>query len=582
MRSIKLLEYSSLMLLLAGFLFLSILKFSGAGHDDTWIMIWSGKSLLAKGWFTNYNFDYQEIASSILMPAVAAFSIWISEQNTLVVYKLISAGFSLLGLLVLFAAIKKVMASAPYKLPGLPPVVVSFLVVAMTASAPSLQYWTFGGLETSLYFLCLVLFATDCCQYVISGETRFIARLTLWSIAVSLARVEGFLIVIGFLASYTTLLCVQSAVPRKTIKNLSFLILLTLVASVMVMSLRYFLSGALWPNPVYSKVSVSMSLLGEGASYWVQFHTDSLWGYAYGLATVISLIVLAVRAFGIRINSLSSSMIECSTICSILLVVIELFIVFSGGNWMGYFRFFAPIVFLKNVLLAVFLYGLVSTYPYKKTIASLYLLAMLLSLEQAQAKGFVNLWAGGMASCSDITRLDELSWNISDLNSLVLKKNCAYKRDATGIQPFLENYLGHIIKNEGRRLVFASYQAGFFPFTLRKHFNPDEVYFLDTVGLANLDVARTPGPKNSIGHIDGTSLANLMCGLSGELSQTVLAHQVDLVYALAISDTEEKTLGSCGFRVIYRAPGAVVLASNKLQSTGTLSLINGDDGATVS
>lgn len=63
------------------FICFSFYHFLGVGPDDVFIFLWTGENLHKSYWFVNYNFQTQEMVSSILVPLIIKLiSIFISEE----------------------------------------------------------------------------------------------------------------------------------------------------------------------------------------------------------------------------------------------------------------------------------------------------------------------------------------------------------------------------------------------------------------------------------------------------------------------------------------------------------------------
>lgn len=239
----------------------------------------------------------------------------------------------------------------------------------------------------------------------------------------------------------------------------------------------------------------------------------------------------------------------------------QLFVVLSGGNWMEYYRFMAAIVPLLNILALGMIAALVDrlgTLKWGATPArSLLVVVALVSLSQIGRAG--DAYAGNCARPMDIAAMRD---GIEPVSEQLIRNNCAHARDWSGIKPFIDEELPRLLEESGGRLTVVSSQAGFFPYFIRQRFTAREIWFIDSVGLNELEVARLPGRKTSVGHIDGTRIDLALRGEAGPLSDYLKQRSPDLVYLLGADAVVRANFASLGYRIVWDTPGAIVFHRN--------------------
>jgi len=249
----------------------------------------------------------------------------------------------------------------------------------------------------------------------------------------------------------------------------------------------------------------------------------------------------------------------------------DAFIILVGGDWMGFYRFLAPTIPLKNIVLFALVFRLtdatnqwftrlatvIANSDVMKAIARPGLAIVIVTQQLATGVTYAWIPAG---NCSK--RLSEMNrfTSIEEMNLAVMELNCAYRRDITDLQPFIDGELNRYLAKYGR-IVVISYQAGYFPSMLRQRYTTEQVYFIDSMGLSDKALAILPGEKNFLGNADGYRIDRVLRGEAGQLSTAVLAHHPNMVYMLQASRLERDNLVELGFDVVWDRPGAVIFFS---------------------
>lgn len=525
-------------------------QFLAAGRDDTFIMLWAGQSLGHGPWFVNYNYEPQEVASSIVGALIAAATKGMSVGRALLVIKATGFLSAIATLLVIWYKRHQLFPSetkAQWFACG---------AVVATAASPVFMYWSLGGLETAYHTLSLLLF---CLALVGSVARRDSAGIDVPLLAVAclviLVRAESFWVVFlsaGLLFIAGRCVRVPAAAIRSTVLALAFFAVL--------LAVRHLFTGAIWPNPVYAKVGNFDTSIFYGWEYVRDYFSASPWSWIQGLAVLYGAYSL-LRLFHASIKRVAvDDMLLLEATTGAIVIFHLLFVVATGGNWMEYFRFIAAIVPLMNLLVAFALVRVVRGSRRLGHAAGLILLALSLSqvwLSERMA------WVAEGSFSRPIPVRDLL--DVRKLTQAVVWNNVAHSRDMRAIEPFIENQLPAYLERSGGHLTVASFQAGFFPYHLRLRYEPDQVRFIDSAGLADLEIARIPGRKHTGGRADFDRIDLALMG-QASLSEYFAAHPVDMIYQPIASQEARDNLAELGYELVWNVEGALVFYRDRSRS----------------
>lgn len=511
-------------------------------------MLWEGQTLGVAPWFINFNYQVQEISSSVLGVLVAALTKGMTVEHALLLVKLVGLTASITTLLVLWLQREILFVGIPNT------VLLSLAVIVSTATSPCFQYWTFGGLETPYYTLLLVVFCLILVRSLSCNERKTKVDLGLLMVGIFLfmARTEGFwpILLAGvFCIVMVRCISIRKSTVRAIVIAIAFFTVFTLF--------RIAFTGVPWPNPVYAKVGDLTKAIPIGFRYLLDYYKSSPWGLIQGLALFYglgSLFRLGICIFK-RVPPSKSLILEA--VISATLFCHQTFIILTGGNWMEYFRFEVVIIPLQNIL--VFrMVGKTVKHVIKADRQmilrqEIFLSIMLLSFLQIGRAG--NLYAGNNAK-----PLQEKVWvkGIDCICRYLILGNGAYSRDWIELKPFLDNKLPELLRESGGHIIAASPQAGFFPYFLRQKYSPAKVWFIDSMGLTDLSVASLPGSKSNVGNFDGNRIDLALEGKSGALSKYLEKHPPNLVYLLSADEVIRNNFSALGYRIVWDEHNAVV------------------------
>jgi hypothetical protein len=382
-----------------------------------------------------------------------------------------------------------------------------------------------------------------------------------------LARVDGFL-AIPMLAAFLILEKSGASLMRRL-----SLIVPAAIAFGVLLCIRLYMTGEIWPNTVLAKSPSSIENYSAGLLYVFSAYNSSWLATLQGLSFVIG----GVLVFFDYTKSISSGTPLVLPIQFRILVwavaLQNFFCILVGGNWMEYYRFWVPTLILQNCLLLYvgqWTFDHFTSYSKSRRVfaSTIVLLTFFAAIEQQRDIGRNDLWAPNISGQSTPIAIDFLSKSLADYGKKTLLLNGSSRRDIDVLLPFIRDYLPRYLRND-RPLRVVSYQAGFFPFMLRKYYSPQQVLFYDLVGLATLEVARLDVPKNFIGAVWGTDMQRVFSGQAGALSEYVSTIDPDLIYVLGGDPDMKSYFNSIGFQVVYERPQALVLFRASDRSQGS-------------
>ncbi len=524
----------------------ALYQYLGAGRDDVFITLWVGKTLGTGSWFINYNGEPQEISSSILGALIAKFAYICCAANYYLANKLFGWGATLAALAVIWFQRRTFFHQSP---------AFSAIAMAMLLSFnPSFAYWSLGGLETPYYALLILLYVALASQiFNPSGmETeRVYHYLAIVQILAILCRPEGFWL-IG--ATLTLLWLYWRTVPDRLARTIKATILPPLVFLMALFAIRHTMTGALFPNPVYAKVSVShLGSFQEGWDYLSTFYSTGLLGILLFGTTVLSFVLVGHATFKRFFSNLESAQLESRFLAPALCIcAYETFVVIVKGDWMEYHRFMTPTLGLKILLLVMLagkLHGLTFSHSRRLASASVTMILFLVMTDESRYRSPLD--------CSTRLSSDFIGKFLHHPNNATIGLNCAHQRDGYAIRSFIEQGLPQYLAQKGH-LTIVTYQGGYFPYFLREKFSPREITLVDTAGLLNLEIARVEGEKIPTGNKYLDDIPAILGGQVPGLSERVLRYHPNMIYMLGESETYQARLEAIGFDRIYQAPGAVV------------------------
>lgn len=528
----------------------SIVQFLAAGRDDTFIMLWAGQTLGTGPWFVNYNYIPQEIASSIIGVLIAELTKGQSIGYALLIVKLFGLLSACAALCLIWWRRIDIFAGSEHA---------SWLAMAAviaTAASPVFMYWSLGGLETPHHALLLLAYCFVLLRSITANGQSGLVDWWLLGIGflLVLVRTEAFWPIFfsgSLLILIHRLLCAgYCPVPIQTIRAVS----LTALLFGLLLGLRYLFTGAWWPNPVYAKVGDYAVAIPAGFKYLSDYFLSSPWAWVQGLAVVYgALRLLKLCLCSIKRQPLGSRQVLLEALVGGMVLFHLIFVILTGGNWMEYFRFVAAIVPLMNLLVFLMLANYLRIHNSSMALIGFLVFLVILSLAQIGRAG--ELYAG---NCSKPVDVRNLLSGVDYLSEVVIRNNCAHSRDWRGIKPFIDDRIPELLQRNNGHLTVVSYQAGFFPYHLREKFSRNEIYFIDSAGLTELEIARLPVGTSSGGVRFRDRIDLILSGEAGALSQFFSTRPVNLIYLLSAGPEVRRNFAKLGYETVWDVDGAVV------------------------
>lgn len=518
-------------LVVVSFLAFSSLFFIGAGQDDAWIMLQAGKGVGQAPWFVNPNGALQEVSTSVLGSLLAAFVTRLSTPGSeFMCWKIVAwlpAIFS--GLL-----FHELLTKRCGRLWA------SFWVIVLCCF-PEWHYWAWGGIESGLFWLFLILFVHSLVGYTEKPDATQVLILIAFAVSLPLVRADALWspLVAGF---------ALARVGGNTNQRRLVFAICPLLLTALFHSIRYSFTGKLFPNPAYAKAPFSLESFQFGVEYLQRFHLET--PLHLFLVCAYPLALFGVLRLSRNLIFSRGSPPGYFEWASLVLLLVDATTVVAGGDWMGYHRFAVRTLPLKLIVIAICLPGLRMA-GLRDRVAFLALAG--LALTGPSSKGVVQR-AGVFRHESAIASL-----GLKDMRfgaELFIRSNIPARRDHEVLLPWITTELRPLV--EGKRLngklplKFASYQAGFFAWTLRQYFTPEEVLFVDMAGLSDYRIGKLPGKKTPLGLYEGIRLWAESLGLGqGALGAALVECRPDLIYVLRASDKQRAIMAKGGFNVIY-------------------------------
>ena len=513
------------------------LWFVGAGHDDTWIMLFAGETLGNGPWFLNHNGVPQEISTSVLGAGLAGFASALAPLgSTYAVWKVLAWLPAIAAGMVFF----EVLAHQSGKASAL------FWSLVLCCF-PQWHYWGWGGLESGLLWLALILFSLSLARFTLRPTVASTTGMVALGVLLPLVRAD---------ALWAPLLVVIAGhVCRENGGTWRFLPgILACLATFAYHGLRHHFTGQWLPNPAYAKAPFSVDTLGFGLEYLWQFHSDSPLHAFAGVALPLCIIGSwqLVRGGSDRRGDFRSELFGWS---SLLVLAVDFTTVVAGGDWMGYHRFAVRSLPLKLMVIALWSDQLLTTHLARKfsglTRTGAIAAALVVASTGWTAEGIVRREGLYQFGSALVGGHDFRSWD----PSFFVEANIPAVRDRAILLPWIDNDLRRIVDasvQNGRHLVVASYQAGYFPRELRQRFSPNQVAFVDLAGLSDYRIGSLPGWKSPLGLADGIpGWATTIATGKGALGKALQGCRPDIVYVLFASRQERELMASAAYRVAY-------------------------------
>lgn len=574
-RILEFIPISALLLALALYFYNSITYYAGAGRDDTFIALWTGISLAEGHGLVNYNFEPVEMSSSLLHTLMAAVIHTFAPDF---IYTLNKALGLIAGAALLLMLHQKRHLLFGRDFAGIIAMVITYLGLA---NSRSWLYWNLGGLETPFQTLIIFLYGLYLIEFW-RTPVRVLPLVALQILYV-LVRPEGFILIL-----FTSFFIFARAKFSQPLHRKQTVMLIGIPSFIFfsILIARYLHFGLLFPNPVYAKVyfgidNNTISTISAGMKYLRGFYTSSPY-----IATQLAILtVLLIHSARFLINQWDKPASDRSTPEFIfvlwpgLILFNHLFVIGTGGDWMEFFRFIAPVVPFLVILTTCFAYRTINdvvkkhnlSRPYFEAFTNVALGVLFLILIATNSGQRDNYDAQDFHNCSevlDVSKVRSISLDYHRLDEKLILMNCAGSRDWNGLMLFITDELPKAYELLDRNITIAAFQMGFFPYYVRKVNPTMKIEFIDTLGIADSNIARMEGPRESYGLSEGTRIADILAGKSGELSNYILSRNPNMIYVLYATNRRRQALAELGWAISWDKPGAVIFIKNTHRNDG--------------
>ena len=517
---------------------------AGSGHDDVWIYIHSAEMLAKAGGFININGAHQLVVTSWLMTLLGAPLVHLLAQSGLWIW----LGWKVLAFLIYLGGLALLLRHLAHEA-GERAVLV---VVLLLAAFPSVGAWAWGGLDSGLFLLGAVAFSLALGRLVQSGSG--------WSNWI-IAWVAGAVFCFsrtdaswGFLLPLLIAVMPGNSAVRWRLLGLCIARLVTLTASMVVV---WHWTGEPVPNPALVKAGFGWSSLSDGLNYWRQWFSQSPAHLASLLLWPVCMWIIIRRVMG---KSADDVLLSIAAVA----LVMDLASVVTGGDWMSEFRFSTRTLELKLAAAGVMACQQEWFHRLQHGTAVAWTALLISLIVWASSASGIVVGQRGITAKPPGIRADWLGLLTRGPDSLV-DWNEASRRDAEGIGSYMKTdvwrtRLGRA-RNEGRPIVFASYQAGYFPRLLRLE-SDNTAVFIDLAGLTDYRLAvPRDQPRTALGlHaglIDWARSFRDRTGPVGAAGSCV----PELVYVLGADRQQLGLMAEAGYTVEWRNASAVIFAA---------------------
>lgn len=563
---------------LALYFFNSIIYYLGAGRDDTFISLWAGSSLAEGYGLVNYNFESMEMSSSLLHSLIIAVTHILAPTF---IYTINKALGLITGACLLVLLYKKRNTLFENNFSGTLPFAITIVGLANNRAW---LYWNLGGLETPFQTLIIFLYGLYLIEFWKTPVK--VLPLVVIQILYLLVRPEGFIIIL-FTSFF---LFARSIKFRQPLHRKQFFTLIGIPSSIFLAILvaRYQYFGLFFPTPVYAKINLGLdndtiSKINAGIKYLIGYYTSS----PYVVIQLLILVALVFHFTRILINQKVKPISNPSTnnfnliLWFGLILFNHLFVLGTGGDWMEFYRFIVPIAPILTILTTCFAFRTVNSLIDKRTLSKPYikisanlalgvLFFIAIATNSSQRDNYETQEFHNCSEKIDLSIIQSLAMDYSNLDENLILMNCAGKRDWDGVMRFITDELPKVYESLNHNITIATFQMGFFPYFI-KNTNPTmNIEFIDTLGLTDSNIARMKIPKKSFGVSDGTHIVKIFTGKSDKLSEYILNRNPNMIYVLVASDKRRQELSKLGWIAIWDQPGAVIFIKNSYNDRVTL------------
>lgn len=573
-RVLDFLPITSFVVGLALYFYHSLFYYAGAGRDDTFITLWTGISLAEGYGFINYNFEPLEMSSSLLHTFIVAVINILAPDFIYTINKVLGLITGAILLVILYMN-RHILFGR-----NILGIITFALTILGLVNNRAWLYWNLGGLENPFQTVIIFLYGLYLIKF---WQTPIeVLPLVVLQILYMLVRPEGFLLV--FFTSIYLYVRTKAHQPLQ-VKQFITLVGIPCLIFFSIIIFRVVNFGLLFPNPVYAKIDQDLnqntiSQIVAGIEYLRGFYTSSPYMIMQLVILIAAILHVSRTLWGKRLELVPAfQFIDIKFAIWIGIILFNhLLVITVGGDWMEFYRFIVPIVPFLTILTTCFAFRTLKAVTGKNilfipnfrmisnlTLGFLFFVAIATNSGQRD-----NLDTQNFHNCSEKMSLAKMYSFVMDLGHLdenLILSNCAGKRDWDGAMLFITDELPVIYEALDHKVTIATFQMGFFPYYVKKVNPTMNIEFVDTLGLADSNIARMQGPRARYGLSEGTKIVNIFAGKSGQLSEYVLSRNPNMIYVLHATPMRRMALSKLGWTTHWDKPGAVVFIRIHDQNT---------------
>jgi hypothetical protein len=477
------------------------LLFGSTGRDDSYITYWAADQLRRTGKISNYNGRALEQSSSLLHVLLLAGSSWATRLPVATVgpWMAIVAGTA--------------CAPVAYWLCDRLDPRGRWAAAALVATLPPLIYWSFGGLETSLATL-LVLLALLVTTRLVDGSSTSKVGVTMALLALILVRPEmGLVFVAGLpIAAVAVRFLVPVSWSGKDDcgrGEAARRILLAAVAAagcaILVALFRKAYFGAWMPRPVSVKSGTAHVRLGY------DYTLNTLIQSRTFIAVVVGVVIVATRRQALTPAWLIAGAVVATGTVAVIV---------PGGDWMEGGRLLAPWIAVTLVIVA-------ATLGQLSVSARVPIACFLIAANAAGVITYAERYSTGVAAWTHLVLVDKGERVATKLGpgpaSFWERRNAVHTRDSQFVRDTIPIFAALERVVAPRRVRYASLQAGMVVYYLQQDSmrRGRQIEFIDQNGLADdsLDRCRQGLATTNLGK--RVSWERVLSGRCGRLPDVI-------------------------------------------------------------
>jgi len=505
------------------------------------ISIWAGKTLADTGSLVNYNYEPCEMCSSLFHAWVLAL-LWILIPSCIFTANKLLGILCGCGCLYILFLFRRTLFGGERK-----GILAYTLASLLLATNPVFLYWNLGGLETPYYALFMLLYGTLLTYQWRNPNSRQECWIAIVSSIGLFLRPESFFII--FVNVFFAALVFWR---HRRVSSILMVAVVPTLVQVGLLAYRMRRFGLLCPNSALAKYHALRHAFYPGLSYTYRFILSNPLMLIAAVAVMLMCLRTAYRLVAglVTRNDRGTLDLEESFWLGGITLITVVFVVRAGGDWMEFFRFYAPIVPLAIVLCIVS--------------ASQWCGYLLGRLRIAHVALIVTILAGlgVMANIRQTKVYPATSYRLTDvvchaegIDTGMMSICWTYARDMKAVGEFLDQWFGaNNNKPDARHTVIHTAQMGLVPYLIRERYQNRDVRFVDFAGICDPEIARLAyAAKTTI-----QEPSDLLREIKQINKRICKSRNANMFYFLSADENMRRDMAQQGFKIVWDREFAVV------------------------